>query len=409
MIRRITVLVGLCALLGATALGSPASATASSSPHTRFVLPKLAGSKRVCPAPAPGHAACMAVVGTTADGRPYMSPDVPSGYGPAQWETAYNLPTTAGVPQTIAIVDAYSQPNITSDLATYDSAMGLPVFPTCANDSQPSCFTVLDEHGGTSLPAPDTGWGLEISMDVEVAHAICQDCRIELYEADDSSFANLETAVNTAAGRGVQVISNSYGASGADCSTASTGGAYNHPGIAVTVSAGDDGFAKSCPAVLNTVVAVGGTTLHLNNDNTWNSETVWSGTGAGCSTKEPAKPFQKALGSWKKIGCTGRGMNDLSADANPSTGAAVWDSDYGYWQIVGGTSLSAPLIGAAYALAHNTTNWTYPGRSGYDTRSGFRDVKVGNDGPCTKAVRCHAAAGYDLPTGVGSPNGLTGL
>jgi len=102
-------------------------------------------------------------------------------------------------------------------------------------------------------------------------------------------------------------------------------------------------------------------------------------------------------------------MNDLAADANPNTGAAVYDSDYGGWLPVGGTSLSAPLIGAAYALAHNASTWTYPSRSGYDTRSGFRDVVAGGDGPCTVPVRCRATGGYDLPTGVGTPNGLTGL
>jgi len=408
MLRRITVLVGLCALLGATTLGSPASARPSRALH--YARPHLTGLKRACALPAPGHAACMAVVGTNADGTPYVTHSSLPGYGPVQWETAYNLPATAGVPQTIAIVDAFSQPNIVADLASYDAALGLPVFPTCVSDSDPSCFIVLNQNGATSpLPRPDTGWGLEISMDVEVAHAICQDCRIELFEANSSSFANLETAVQTAVARGAQVVSNSYGASGADCSTASTGGAYNHPGVAITVSAGDSRFAKSCPAVLNTVVAVGGTTLLLNGDNTWKSETVWSGTGAGCSTAEPAKPFQKVLGAWKKIGCTGRGMNDLAADANPNHGAAVYDSDYGGFLAVGGTSLSAPLIGAAYALAHNTTNWTYPGRSGYDTRSGFRDITTGNDAPCVNTVRCHAAIGYDLPTGVGTPNGLTGL
>ena len=415
MIRRITLAVGLCALLGATTLGGPASASAGASKHVRFVLPHLAGTRHVCAAPAsPEMAACMAIVGTTAGGQPDVSPSLPVGYGPTQFHTAYNLPTTAGTPQTIAIVDAFSQPNIYSDLATYDSTYGLPVFPTCVSDSDTSCFLVLNEDGGTSsLPRADTDWGLEISMDVEVAHAICQDCRIELYEANTSMFPDLAQAVNTAVSRGADVVSNSYGDGGkttSDCAPGFETGAYNHPGVAITVSAGDDGFGRSCPAVLNTVIAVGGTTLHLDpNTSAYVSESVWNGTGAGCSQAHPARSFQTALGSWKHIGCPGRGMNDLAADANPNTGAAVYDSDYGGWLPVGGTSLSAPLIGAAYALAHNASTWTYPSRSVYDTRSGFRDVIAGGDGPCPVPVRCRATGGYDLPTGVGSPNGLTGL
>jgi subtilase family serine protease len=412
MIRRITLAVGLCVLLGATTLGGPASATASR--HARFVLPHLAGTRRACAEPTPpGMAACMAIVGTTAGGTPDVSPSLPQGYGPTQFHTAYNLPTTAGTPQTIAIVDAFSQPNIYSDLATYDSTYGLPAFPTCASMSDTGCFLVLNQSGGTSsLPVPDTGWGLEISMDVEVAHAICQDCRINLYEANTSSFSDLAQAENEAVSQGADVVSNSYGDDGkttSDCAASVPTGAYNHPGVAITVSAGDDGFGRSCPAVLNTVISVGGTTLNLNSDSTWKSETVWNGTGAGCSQAHPARSFQTALGSWKHIGCPGRGMNDLAADANPNTGAAVYDSDYGGWLPVGGTSLSAPMIGAAYALAHNASTWTYPARSGYDTRTGFRDVVAGGDGPCPVPVRCRATGGYDLPTGVGTPNGLTGL
>ena len=145
------------------------------------------------------------------------------------------------------------------------------------------------ERSEVAAAAGDTGWGLEIALDVQVAHAICQNCRINLFEANSNSFANLQTAVNTAAAKGADAISNSYGAFGSDCGTNS---AYNHPKIAVTVSAGDSGYGIACPANQNTVVAVGGTNLQLNNDGSYKSESVWNGTGSGCSTVISAQSWQ---------------------------------------------------------------------------------------------------------------------
>jgi len=414
MVRRLTVMVGLLALLG----GISAQAATAAAPGTRPAKPRLTGSKAVCSVPTtPDTAMCFARVATTRAGKPFVSSDVspdatPDGYGPLQFETAYNLPATAGVPQTIAIVDAYAQPNITGDLETYDNVMGLPLFPTCTSDAQTSCFLVLNEDGASApLPVAKAGWGLEISMDVEVAHAICQDCRIELYEADSASFGSLEHAVNTAAAGGAQVISNSYGEPGDDCTPASTHNAYDHPHVAITVAAGDLGYERACPAVLSSVISVGGTTLRFTPSHTYGSESAWYDGGGGCSTTNEARPWQTSLGAWKKLACGGRGMNDVAADADPLTGAAVYDSfKKGGWNVVGGTSLSAPLIAGAYALAHNTSEWAFPGHSVYENRSGFRDVTTGSDGPCREhPVRCRAAVGYDLPTGVGTPNGLSGL
>jgi len=414
MVRRLTVMVGLLALLG----GIAAQGATAAAPAARPARPQLTGSKAVCAVPTtPDTAMCFARVATTRDGRPFATSDAtpdttPAGYGPLQFETAYNLPATAGVPQTIAIVDAHSQPNITADLEAYDNVMGLPLFPTCTSDAQTSCFLVLNEYGATSsLPSANASWGLEISMDVEVAHAICQDCRIELYEANSSGFDDLERAVNTAAARGAQVISNSYGEPGSDCTSASTHNAYDHPHVAITVASGDYGYQRACPAVLTSVISVGGTTLRFTPSHTYGSESAWYDGGGGCSARNLARPWQTALGAWKKIACGGRGMNDVAADADPDTGAAVYDSyKKGGWNVVGGTSLSAPLIAAAYALAHNTSTWAFPGRSLYETRSGFRDVTTGSDGPCrAHPIRCRATTGFDLPTGVGTPNGLAGL
>ncbi|HXY72397.1 MAG TPA: S53 family peptidase [Actinomycetota bacterium] len=367
---------------------------------------------RTCPAPkVAGVAACLALVRTDASGRPLVSADLPSGYGPAQFHTGYDLPTTTSTPQTIAIVDAFSEPNIASDLATYNATFGLPAFKKCKKPAQTNCLAVLNQDGNTSpLPKGNVGWGVEIALDVETAHEICQNCRIDLFEADSASFADLGATVDTAASLGADVISNSYGSNkSSDCKEKP---AYDHPGVAITVSAGDSGFGFgiSCPANLNTVVAVGGTTLHLNSDNTWQSETVWGGTGSGCSVRNPAQAWQTAESTWSAIGCgTGRGFNDVSADASPGAGAAAIYDSYGQggWERVGGTSLASPLIAAVFALAGNASSFPYPAQSVYlDSGADLHDITAGTNGICTPPLKCRAGSGYDLPTGVGTPKGI---
>lgn len=359
------------------------------------------------------YAECFAMVRTGADGAPIVSA-TPEGYSPQQFHTAYNLPdtTAAAKTQTIALVDAYADPNIKSDLATYDSTEGLPVFKECTSKTQKSCFAVLNEEGKVSpLPGGDSDWGLEESLDVEVSHAICPTCRIVLFEANSNSFSDLATAVDTAASLGATEISNSYGSYEDDCSPSEAPG-YNHPNIAVTVSAGDYDAGVACPAVQNTVVAVGGTSLYLNSNGSYNYETVWNtaqgeeGTGGGCSTANTAQSWQTAVSTWAEIGCgSGRGMNDVSADADPYTGAAVYDSyGYGGWIEVGGTSLASPLTAGVYGLAGNASSVAYPAQLAYENAGDLHDVTQGNDGTC--GVQCNALTGYDLPTGLGSPNGL---
>jgi subtilase family serine protease len=403
MLRRLVTLAGIAALVAAVPV---AQAVAGPRAQARPAV----HAARACPAPkVAGVAACLALVRTDATGRPLVSAHLPSGYGPAQFHTGYNLPTTTSTPQTIAIIDAFSEPNIVGDLATYDTTYGLPGFKTCKKAGQTNCLAVLNQEGNTSpLPKANSGWGLEIALDVETAHQTCQNCRIDLFEADTASFTNLETAVDTAASLGANVISNSYGSTkSSDCKPKP---AYDHPGIAITVSAGDNGFAFgiSCPANLNTVVAVGGTTLNLNSNNTWKSETVWGGTGSGCSVHNSAQAWQTAESTWSAIGCgTGRGFNDVSADANPGTGAAVYDTfREGGWIQVGGTSLASPLIAAVFALAGNASSFTYPAQSVYlDSGADLHDITSGANGICTPPLKCHAGTGYDLPTGVGTPNG----
>jgi subtilase family serine protease len=357
----------------------------------------------VCPGPAAaGSARCHAHVVTNANGAP-KSVSAPQGYGPAQFRGAYGLPAAATTAQTIAIVDAYDDPNIASDLNAYSSQFGLPL----CNTANP-CFRKVNQSGNAGpYPQANSGWALEIALDVEVAHAVCPNCKILLVEASSSSLSNLAAAVNTAAKLGATEISNSYG--GSEYSSEVSDTAYNHPGIAVTVASGDNGYGSfGFPAASPNVIAVGGTTLTLGVGNTYGSESVWSGAGSGCSLYVTAPVWQSFLGA-----CAGkRGTADVAADAAPSTGAAVYDTvryqgRLGWFQ-VGGTSLSSPLVAAVYALAGGLPAET-SAASGLYGRLGdstvLHDVTSGSNGSCS-TIMCKGATGYDGPTGVGTPKGI---
>jgi subtilase family serine protease len=377
--------------LGALTLGtSPASAVA-------------AGFKQseACGAAVAGSARCLAIVRTpvTAAGLA-VSPNAttPSGKSPANLISAYALPSaTAGSGQTVAIVDAYDDPNAAADLATYRSYYGLSAC-TVAN----GCFKKVSQTGSTtSLPAANTGWAEEISLDIDMVSAICPKCKILLVEATTSSFANLGTAVNEAATLGATEISNSYGSTG-DASDSTYSKYYNHPGIAVTASSGDDGYGISYPASSHYVTAVGGTTLTASTSTTrgW-TETAWADAGSGCSTYNTALTGQASFST----GCTKRAEADVSAVANPSTGVSVYDS-YGEsgWLTFGGTSVSSPIIASVYALAGNAASIdnNYP----YTHSTSLNDVTSGSNGSCTTTQWCNARAGWDGPTGLGTPNGV---
>lgn len=348
--------------------------------------------------PAPGHATCFAVRQTDTM-TPYLAPDaVPSGYGPADLQQAYNLVSAAansGGTATVAIVDAYDDPNAESDLQAYRKQYGLPEC-SAAN----GCFTKIDQRGGTSYPAANQGWATEITLDLDAVSAACPDCRILLVEADSASMADLGAAVNRAANTpGVVAISNSYG--GAESANEATLDQkfYHHPGIAVTASSGDSGYGVSYPAASPDVTAVGGTTLQqASNSRGW-TESAWSGAGSGCSAYE-AKP------SWQHDqDCTKRSVTDVSAVADPNSGLAIYDT-YGQsgWLTVGGTSLSSPLIAAVYAQAPNAGSVDAVS-SAYANTGALNDVTSGSNGACQVQYLCTAGPGYDGPTGLGTPNG----
>ncbi len=355
---------------------------------------------RACPAPAGAIGACGAQVVTNSAGTPLVSSAAPppSALGPTQFHTAYGLPTTAPTPQTIAIVDAYDSPTIESDLATYSAQYGLPSCTT-AN----GCFRKVNQIGGTLYPPVNSGWALEIALDVETAHQICQNCRILLVEASNASLANLGAAENEAVALGANVISNSWGAPEYSSETTDENRYFNHPGVVITASTGDNGYGVEFPSSSRYVTAVGGTTLALNADGTWKSETAWSGTGSGCSAFI-VKPAWQTDAS-----CARRTVADVSADADPNTGAAVYDSvPYQFqtgWFQVGGTSLAAPLIAAIYALTGNASSANY-GSAPYGNPSQLHDITSGSNGSCSGNYLCTAKVGFDGPTGLGTPNGL---
>lgn len=362
----------------------------------------------VCPGRASeGSARCHARVVTDSQGKPGTTL-LPSGYGPTQFRTAYNLPGTVSTPTTIAIVDAYDHPNILSDLNTYSQTFGIPTLTSCAVSSgTPStpCFQKVNQNGGTFYPKANSGWALEIALDVEAAHAACQNCNILLVEANSSSYSDLMTAVDRARLMGATVISNSYGSNEFSGET-SYDSHFNYPGHAFVFSAGDSGYGAEYPAASRYVTAVGGTTLNLTKNGSYLSETVWSGTGSGCSQFE-SKP------AWQHdSGCANRTVADVSADADPNTGAAVYDSvrysGVRGWFQVGGTSLSAPLIAATYAMG-GVPNSSLGSSSLYSSlASNFHDITVGSNGSCATYL-CTAMTGYDGPTGLGTPIGVTGF
>jgi subtilase family serine protease len=298
------------------------------------------------------------------------------GLHPADLQSAYSLPSqnSGG---TVAIVDAYDDPVAETDLAVYRAAFGLP---PCTSLS--GCFRKVNQQGGSQpYPAIDTGWDTEISLDLDMVSAACPNCKILLVEANSASFDDLGAAVDTAASMGATAISNSYYGTEWPGETAEDAH-YNHPGTAITVSAGDQ-VSTFYPAASPYVTSVGGTALS-GSSGSW-SEAPWGNGGRGCSLYEPKPKYQAGLGCG-----SARSTVDVSAVADPKTGVAMYDSTSGGWLVAGGTSVGAPLVAAAYALSGNVQSPAYS----YAHPAAFHDV---------------APAGYDAATGLGSPNGVSGL
>jgi hypothetical protein len=237
-------------------------------------------------------------------------------------------------------------------------------------------------------------------------------------EARSLRLADFAAAERVAGGL-ARIVSNSWSFPGNGSQGAALDSAFDQPQHALLFSSGDDGYGAPYPASLGTVIAVGGTTLTLDEHGGYLDERAWSGTGSGCAfggqwaARAPAhaQAFQMAVAGWAATGCgTARGVNDVAAVADPDTGAAVFTTNLG-WVKMGGTSLATPLLAAVFALAGDALGDPYPAASLY-RRAGtnaFHDVDHGVNGPCLVTVRCHARPGFDLPTGVGTPHGIAGF
>jgi subtilase family serine protease len=343
-----------------------------------------ATAQRVCNDTRPGVANCDALIMT---GK--IQPNV-SGWGPADFQKRYNLPSSGGSGQIVAIVDAYDNPNAANDIAKYRSNFGL----STAN------FTKYNQTGQTkNYPPGNHNWGLEEDLDIEMVSAACPNCTIYLVEANSNNTSDLETAEAEAVTLGAHVVSNSWGCPGGT-SCGITQSYFNKAGVEYLASAGDGGYGTQVPAQLGSVVAVGGTVL--SKAGSVYSETTWNGTGSGCATIE-SKP------SWQHdSGCSARTMNDVSAVA---WNAAMYDT-YGYpgWLTIGGTSVSSPLLGGVFGLAGNASSqnagkkfWTLTKKQ---YKKELHDITTGKNGSCSPAYLCTAGTGYDGPTGWGTPNGI---
>ena len=331
-------------------------------------------------------------------------------YNGTSIRTAYGITAQGDPSRVVAIVDAYDDPNAFADLTRFRSDSGLPAIQGCTlatltsltSSASSPCFTKTNQTGGTSLPSANAGWSNEIDLDLQAASAVCPMCSILLLEATSASLGNLGTAVTTASNTAhVLSISNSYGSGDYPGSYAPAYDTAAKKGIAVTASAGDGGYGILFPASATNVIGVGGTTLSVGATGVRTAETAWAGTGSGCSVYNAAPAWQSIPGN----PCAGKkAVADLSADADPNSGLAIYTTYSGvtgYW-IFGGTSLSSPLIATLYAMQGGYNASTLAGQYAWAAGTPYYDVTSGSNGTCSPSVLCTAGAGWDGPTGRGS-------
>lgn len=388
-IIRVTAATGVALSATITIAVSPADAAGKPAPGNSG----FGRSHAVCPSAPTGHARCLAHVEDNG-GKAAPQAVSPTGLTPTQVKTAYAFPNSriAGIGQTIAIVDAYDAPNVEADLGVFNSEYGLSAC-TATN----GCFTKVNQSGGTSYPRSDSGWALEISLDVEWAHAIAPGAKILLVEASTSSFVNLLAAEDFAKAH-AQYISNSWG--GSEFSGEQVDDShFTASGVSFFVASGDNGSPAEYPSASPNVISVGGTTLNLGPSGNVDSETGWSGSGGGCSAYEAATPAQASFSQYRQVDCAGfRATPDVALVADPNTGVSIYDSTpyqgSSGWYTIGGTSASTPMWAARSAAQGGVVNAAYV----YGDAITFRDITSGNNG-------ASALVGLDLVTGRGSWTG----
>lgn len=386
------------------------------------VLAHASELKANCASATETHVECMSLTITGSIGAESPGTGEKGGLSPENLRSAYSLPSTGGVGQTVAIVDAYNDPNAESDLAIYREKYGLSAC-TEAN----GCFKKVNQKGEKgSYPANESGWSVEMSLDLDMVSAICSECHIALVEATNSEFANMDAAENEAAAlTGTTVISDSWGAPEVANRT-SQDTYFDHPGIPVMVSSGDHCYINECdgykdpnwPSTSPYVISVGGTMLEkVSGARGW-KESVWYepeseygpiGTGSGCAIYE-SKP------SWEvDESCSHRTDTDVSAVAACSSPLSIYDS-YGYsgWFNECGTSAAAPILAGVEALSSIKAReegpeafWQIgPNAKLFDVTEGHDYYSTG--GNCGSYL-CNAKSGFDGPTGWGTPDGSIGV
>ncbi len=387
--------VGACSSNGTTGV-PPTSAQLPS--QTRYVpqWQSLHLAHAACPDVRPGEAQCAALIGYQK-----AEPGV-VGWAPADIEAAYNLPSASkGKGQIVAIVDAYDNPKVASDLVTYRSYFGLP---------KAKFFKYNQKGQQRHYPKGDAGWGFEIDLDVDMVSAACPNCTIYLIEAKNNSLTNLGDAVKEAVALGATIVSNSWGCYSVGCTWHTSD--FDTKGVTFLAAAGDIGYGSFPPAQFASVVSVGGTELSKNGAKY--SEVVWPDTGGACAPKSIAKP------EWQTDPtCSTRTANDIAAVAKD---VAVYDTyrynSYEGWFIAFGTSLATPIIASTFALAGDSTKqdggkvfWTL---SKKQLEKDIHAITTGSVEHCPRKFKgtylCAAGTGqfgsYSAPTGWGTPKGI---
>jgi hypothetical protein len=382
-----------------------------------------ASAPSACPAPAPGQVTCVAVapvVGTAVtEAALQAAGTTPTGLSPANLQDAYSLPSaTGGAGQTVAVVTAYDDATAETDMNTYRAQYGIAACST-------GCFSKVDANGGTNYPSPGTaGWSLTDAEELDMISAVCPNCHIVLVEADQAQIPTTTTggttetgigpAVDEAVTQGAKFVVTTV--SGPEVSGETSWDTYfDHPGVAIAAPDGyGSGYGTSYPAASPDVIAVGGTTLDQPGTGTCTTgeagtrdwcESAWPGTGSGCSAYE-AKP------SWQTdTGCTGRMLNDVSAVADPNTPVAVYytpaGATSGEWAEDASTGTAAAIVAAAAALAGTPASDVNPAQYLYANAGGLNDITMGSNGTCSITYFCTAGPGYDGPTGLGTPDGVS--